>query len=137
MLALTITGKPMPCPRPRCTRKGRVYMPASYQLHKQSLVMDMRRAKILQNWIPSKETPLKLTIHFLFKRPVRIKNQDVNPIPKPTKPDIDNLTKTIMDALQDAEVIIDDRQIVHIDSKKWYARKGEQAHTNILLEVIK
>lgn len=137
MLILTISGTPMSCPRPRATKHGRIYMPPEYQLHKKSICMEMRRAKILQQWNCDDETPLKLEIHFFFKRPKVKKGKGEQPEPKTTKPDVDNLVKTIMDSLQDAEIIKDDKTIVEIHAKKWHARKNEQPHTNIILEVSK
>lgn len=135
MLVLTIQGKPMACPRPRATRRGRVYMPSTYTAHKIAISKDLRVAKVLQNWTHNDGTPLKLEVHFLFKRPQKMKGKE--PVHKTTKPDIDNLVKTIMDTLQDAEIIKDDKCVVEIHARKWYARKGEQAHTNLILEEIK
>jgi Holliday junction resolvase RusA-like endonuclease len=137
MLVLTIPGKPMACPRPRATRRGRVYMPNNYMEHKKAISQDLRRAKILQDWIHDDETPLKLELHFLFKRPKNKKGKGTQPEAKTTKPDIDNLTKTIMDTLQDAGIIKDDKCIIEIHARKWYARKGEQSHTNLILEKIR
>lgn len=44
---------------------------------------------------------------------------------KQTKPDIDNLVKAVLDALQDAEVLKDDSLVIGIMASKYFGAKLE------------
>lgn len=54
-------------------------------------------------------------------------------IPKSTKPDADNLAKTVLDAMTRALVWHDDGQVWRLDVRTWYAAKGEDPHVAILV----
>lgn len=118
---------PIGSPRPRFRNTGRfvqTYMPASYTSHK----------KFIQNQLPKKmlNTQLKVSLYFYFKPPKSwSKKQKLIAIGqyKRTKPDIDNLIKTVLDAAND-HLWKDDNQIVEIHSFKQYAEEPK-----IILEV--
>lgn len=54
-------------------------------------------------------------------------------IPHAGRPDVDNLSKTVLDALTLAEVWMDDGQVWRLDSRTWYAAEGESAQVQILI----
>ena len=129
MLVLTIQGKPWHV-LDQGQREGDVYI---CQAHTPLIKWQSRKIYGLQRYCktgPYDETPCDGS-SFFFKRP-QLKGKE--PVHKTSKPDVDNLVKTIMDTLQDAEIIKDDKCIVEIHARKWYARKGEQAHTNLMLD---
>lgn len=111
---------PMSSPRPRFRNAGKfvqTYMPKTYTDHKQSLRWQMPMLMI--------DEPIKLTIEFYFpllkswskKKHIAMVGQY-----KRTKPDIDNLIKTVLDAAN-GHLWNDDNQIVEIRSFKKYAEE--------------
>ncbi|MGG6828755.1 UNVERIFIED_CONTAM: RusA family crossover junction endodeoxyribonuclease [Staphylococcus haemolyticus] len=111
---------PIGSPRPRFSRRGsfiQTYMPASYTAHK----------RYIQDQLPKEmlNTQLKVSLYFYFKPPKSwSKNQKLIAIGqyKRTKPDIDNLIKTVLDAANN-HLWRDDNQIVEIHSFKQYAEE--------------
>ena len=78
-----------------------------------------------KEWKPL-EGPLSLTLIFSLKRPKSHYNSkgDIKPnAPNRVmaKPDLDNLAKAVMDALTNAGIWLDDKQVVHVDMRKQYA----------------
>lgn len=111
---------PMSSPRPRFRNTGKfvqTYMPKKYTDHKKDLQWQMPMLMI--------DEPIKLTIEFHFpllkswskKKHVAMVGQY-----KRTKPDIDNLIKTVLDAAN-GHLWNDDNQIVEITSFKKYAEE--------------
>lgn len=112
--------EPIGSPRPRFRNAGKfiqTYMPTSYTKHK----------AYIQSQLPKKmlNSRLKVSIYFYFAPPKSwTKNQKLISIGqyKRTKPDIDNLIKTVLDAAND-HLWKDDNQIAHIESFKQYAEE--------------
>lgn len=114
MIRIPLRGKPKP--RPRVTSNG-TYMPPDYMEWKKS-VFD----ELLAQGLPQAgkiEGNLKLIVRFgsdfmdlqLFKLDeVRAKH---------VRADVDNLVGGIMDALQDAGIIVNDAQIVAVEAVTW------------------
>lgn len=118
---------PIGSPRPRFRNTGRfvqTYMPASYTKHKDFIREQM--PNVLLNG------ELKVTLSFYFEPPKSWSNRKrllaIGQY-KRTKPDIDNLIKTVLDAAND-HLWKDDNQIVEIHSFKQYAEEPK-----IILEV--
>ncbi|MCG2556919.1 RusA family crossover junction endodeoxyribonuclease [Staphylococcus epidermidis] len=113
---------PIGSPRPRFKKVGRyvqTYMPTSYTKHK----------TYIQKQIPKLLTDkkLKVSLYFYFEPPKSwSKKQKLISIGqyKRTKPDIDNLIKTVLDAAND-HLWKDDNQIAHIESFKQYAEEAK------------
>ncbi|MFQ3853375.1 RusA family crossover junction endodeoxyribonuclease [Staphylococcus sp. 2S1] len=109
---------PMASPRPRFRNNGKyvqTYMPSKYTNHKKNIQAQMPNLMI--------DTPIKLTIEFhfpLLKSWSKKKHVAMIGQYKVTKPDIDNLIKTVLDATN-KHVWQDDNQIVEIASFKKYA----------------
>ena len=64
--------------------------------------------------------PITLTIHFGMKKPVRHPKR--HSIPHITKPDLDKLERTVLDALTDV-VYFDDAQVNEVHKRKEYSDK--------------
>lgn len=109
---------PIGSPRPRFRNTGRfvqTYMPTSYTKHKDYIREQMPETLLDKN--------LKVMLLFYFKPPKSwSKRKKLLAIGqyKRTKPDIDNLIKTVLDAANE-KVWNDDNQIVEIRSIKQYA----------------
>ena len=109
---------PIGSPRPRFRNTGRfvqTYMPTSYTKYKDFIREQMPNALL--------DGELKVTLSFYFKPPKSWSNRKkllaIGQY-KRTKPDIDNLIKTVLDAAN-KKVWQDDNQIVEISSLKQYA----------------
>ena len=108
---------PMASPRPRFRNAGKfvqTYMPTNYTKHKEYLRNQMTALGI--------EGPIKVSIEFYFPmlKSWSKKKQAASVLTyKVTKPDIDNLLKTLMDAANN-HVWKDDNQIVEVHSFKKY-----------------
>lgn len=109
---------PMASPRPRFSKRGnyvQTYMPATYTAHKAFIQKQMPKAML--------ENDLIVTIEFLFNPPQSWSNKKRLAMIgqyKRTKPDIDNLIKTVLDAAN-KHLWKDDNQIVEVRSFKKYA----------------
>lgn len=130
-----IEGRPMPCPRPRATRQGRVYLPTEYTKRKKEIAIKIQEA--MGERVRFKG-PLSVSIFFLHPR---IKSLQTKKAPserqfKSTRPDLDNLAKTILDACTEAELWFDDSQVAQLVIVDMYAAKGEEAHTEVTLEAL-
>lgn len=109
---------PIGSPRPRFANRGKfvqTYMPATYTAHKAFIQKQMPKAMLENNLI--------VTIEFLFNPPQSWSNKKRLAMIgqyKRTKPDIDNLIKTVLDAAN-KHLWKDDNQIVEVRSFKKYA----------------
>jgi len=54
-------------------------------------------------------------------------------VPKPNGPDADNVAKAVLDAMQGAEVIADDRQVVRLVVEKWTAAGDQMPGVSVTL----
>lgn len=123
-------NKPMASPRPRFRKMQRfvqTYMPTHYTKHKKFIADQMPEIKSSKN--------IKLTIEFYFpplKSWPKKKLSEMLMRYKNTKPDLDNLLKTVLDAGND-RLWLDDNQIVDIRThKKW----DSTARTVLIVEEL-
>lgn len=113
---------PIGSPRPRFANRGKfvqTYMPATYTAHKAFIQKQMPKAMLENNLI--------VTIEFLFNPPQSWSNKKRLAMIgqyKRTKPDIDNLIKTVLDAAN-KHLWKDDNQIVEVRSFKKYADESK------------
>ena len=109
---------PIGSPRPRFSKRGnfvQTYMPATYTAHKAFIQKQMPKVML--------KSDLIVTIEFLFNPPKSWSNKkrlEMIGQYKRTKPDIDNLIKTVLDAAN-KHLWKDDNQIVEVRSFKKYA----------------
>lgn len=135
MIDVWIPGDPVSQGRPRFVRRGR-YMgaidPERSRLWKHHARGYIREA--MKDAAPLLG-PLELSVLFVFSCPAShcAKPTKRNPEPAPTprrwresRPDIDNLTKAVMDA-SNGLIFEDDCQIVRLDARKVWGRQGEDA----------
>lgn len=121
IITFTHVGKPIPLQRPRFSRTGRVYNPNK---------CDQRQfAANVEQYKP--QTPLsgaiRITLKYVFKRPKSHfgtgRNSAILKSSAPrfhtTKPDVDNLVKFTLDAMNGV-FFMDDKQVVDIRATKVY-----------------
>jgi Holliday junction resolvase RusA-like endonuclease len=127
--AAWVEGDPKPQPRPRVTRRGHAYNPATADVWKRAI-----KAKIASDFAdcaPLITSLCSLRITFFLPRPKSLKGFAA--FPHGRRPDIDNLCKAVMDAMTDAKLIHDDGSIYHLSADKWYAGEDMPAGAKITL----
>jgi len=127
-ITFTIPGEPVPQPRPRVSTRGgfaRAYVPKDHAVHayRQAVAAAARAASVADTG-----EPLNVVIDAVFSRPKSHLNAaGVKPTaPRLPRPDVDNLAKAVLDALQD--VIGDDTCVGRLVVEKTY---GSEARTTV------
>jgi len=120
----TVEGDPVPQPRPRVSTRGgcaRAYVPKAHPVHayRQTLAAAARVAGV-----PATNEPLNVVIDAVFARkPSHMNKSGVKPTaPRLPRPDVDNIGKAVLDALQD--VVGDDTCVARLVVEKSYGSEG-------------
>tara|TARA_Y100001938_G_scaffold22378_1_gene28819 strand:- start:5406 stop:5810 length:405 start_codon:yes stop_codon:yes gene_type:complete len=118
-------------PRPKINRgTGRAYYPQKYIDFKRRAALELRLF-----WKqPTIITAIDIRLVFLFAKPkskIRKRTATQRLIRWNSKGDLDNAVKSVLDVLQDAEVIKNDSQVWRINAEMWWAGVDEQPHTAI------
>ena len=127
-VTFTIAGEPVPQPRPRVSTAGgfaRAYVPKEHPVHayRHSLAAAARAAGLSETG-----EPLNVVIDAVFQRPKSHMNKAgvKATAPRLPRPDVDNIAKAVLDALQD--VIGDDTTVARLVVEKSY---GTEARTTV------
>ncbi len=127
-VTFTIAGEPVPQPRPRVSTRGgfaRAYVPKEHPVHayRKAIAEAADEAGLV-----AQDEPLNVVIDAVFERPKSHLNKaGVKPTaPRLPRPDVDNLAKAVLDALQD--VIGDDTLVARLVVEKSY---GQEARTTV------
>jgi len=123
-ITFEVSGDPVPQPRPRVSTRGgfaRAYVPAKHPVHayRQSLAAAARGAGLTETG-----EPLNVVIDAVFVRPKsHMRKAGIRPdAPRLPRPDVDNIGKAVLDALQD--VIGDDTNVSRLVVEKSYGTEG-------------
>ena len=128
-ISFTVVGGPKGQPRPRAfvhaaTGKARVYDAGTAEGWKSAIALAARP------YLPSEpfDCPIGLSIEFNMPRPKRLmrKRDPDGPLRHTAKPDLDNLTKAVMDALTAIGMWRDDALVSSQCVSKWYAGKSQR-----------
>ena len=134
--SFSVIGTPAPQPRPRMTRAGRTYNPPSADAWKQA---------VREEWTslnsPAFLNGLRLRLSFLLPRPASHYTSKgaltkSAPLKAVAKPDVDNLAKAVMDALENAGAFANDCAVLSLTVSKSYAMLPEGAGCLITLSEI-
>ena len=125
----TVYGEPIGKGRPRFARRGaftHAYTPEKTKTYEDE-IRYMARAAMGAS--PPLETPVTVAIYIRVEIPKSFSKQKrkdaLEGILKPTKkPDIDNVAKCHLDAIQGGIIILDDKQVVNLHVTKVYAEIG-------------
>ena len=127
-VVFTVPGEPVPQPRPRVSTRGgfaRAYVPKDHAVHayRQAVAAAARAASVADTG-----EPLNVVIDAVFSRPKsHMSKSGVKPdAPRLPRPDVDNIAKSVLDALQ--EVIGDDTCVARLVVEKSY---GQEARTTV------
>ena len=88
--------------------------------HRQVVAWNLRSRATASEWPLGYTGPVSVDIFFQFARP---KSHNPGPERHTYKPDLDKLTRLVLDALTVSEVIKDDSQVVEIHAYKDWATK--------------
>lgn len=120
----TVKGDPVPQPRPRVSTRGgfaRAYVPKAHPVHayRQAISAAAQAANV-----PATDEPLNVVIDAVFARPKsHMRKNGVKPdAPRLPRPDVDNIGKAVLDALQD--VVGDDTCVARLVVEKSYGTEG-------------
>jgi Holliday junction resolvase RusA-like endonuclease len=123
-IAFSVEGDPVPQPRPRVSTRGgfaRAYVPSTHPVHayRQSIAAAARGAGLGETG-----EPLNVVIDAVFGRPKSHMNKAgvKATAPRLPRPDVDNIGKAVLDALQD--VIGDDTMVSRLVVEKSYGTQG-------------
>ena len=127
-VSFTVAGQPVPQPRPRVSTAGgfaRAYVPKDHAVHayREAIAEAARGAGLTTTG-----EVLNVVIDAVFERPKsHMRKAGVKPdAPKLPRPDVDNLAKAVLDALQD--VMGDDSLVGRLVVEKSY---GTEARTTV------
>lgn len=118
----TISQAPVPASRPRVTKWG-TYYPKTYKDWKDKASGFFSKPAAVASG------PLHVQLEVICKRPQKLTTD----IPVG---DVDNYAKAALDAVNDAGIWGDDKQVVSLHVVKRYAGKGEEPRTHIEIHSI-
>lgn len=110
-------GEVMGAPRPRFTKTGRTYMPEKYAAHKETIASAYRTAGGA-----ALDGPVSVAIDVARRLP-KSRPKRVEEEPDTFKPDVDNVAKSVLDALNGV-AYADDKQVVDLRVTKHPRRRG-------------
>ena len=127
-LTFSVPGEPVPQPRPRVSTRGgfaRAYVPAKHPVH--AYRQALAEAAVAAGLSETGE-PLNVVIDAVFRRPKsHMRKSGVKAdAPRLPRPDVDNIAKAVLDALQD--VMGDDSLVARLVVEKSY---GQEARTTV------
>ena len=135
-----VFGKPIPKGRPRVTKTGRAYTPKRTLTH-EALVRAAAEDALEKAGLPTFAGPVGINLLILHQRPkTRPKAipldtwKEKRVMFKPTRPDIDNTIKTVLDGLD--TVLLDDAQVVALSVTDNYAPPGMEAQTIVHIREV-
>lgn len=128
-ITFSVPGDPVPQPRPRITTRGKhghAYTPADHPIHAYRAAV-AAAARAAGAGVHGE--PVQVVIDFIFKRPKsHLRKAGVKAdAPRLPRPDIDNLEKAVLDALNGV-AWEDDTQVACVVKEKSY---GTEARTTV------
>lgn len=136
MNKLFIPGVPISSARPRVTRNG-TFLPKKSREYKKTI----QEHYIRNNGGDYGDVPVEMMLWFIFPIPKSYSKKKRKQIQEREyaymgKPDIDNLEKSIMDALNGL-AYKDDAQVVSLFSVKTYTERPEDVGVRIIIGTVK
>ena len=135
-MIIFIPGDPVAQPRPKVSTRGgfaRAYVDAKHPIHefKQAI-----RSAYVNAGGELLDGPVQMSIDCYFARPKgHNKKRRLHREYKTTKPDSDNLGKSILDALNEI-AYKDDGQVWYLTVKKWYCGPYDQPGAVISIQAM-
>ena len=138
ILHITLDGKPYPQPRVKVGKFGSYYS-AKHKAKLKDTAAQIQQQVKTAGWKVTTE-PIEISITTISPCPKRLHKQVVSMgkrLYKPTIPDIDNYSKYILDCITKSNLVwSDDKQVVVLHQKDFYARVEEEPCTQITIQTI-
>jgi Holliday junction resolvase RusA-like endonuclease len=127
-ITIILEGTPVPKGRPRFGN-GRAYTPKRTKDYENALKALIKEQKI--------EGPIEVLLNAVFPRPQRLmpKKYPDGLILHTKRPDLDNIIKAVLDALN--KTLQDDAQVCTIHAYKYYAERNQNARTEVTIRTAK
>ena len=124
-ITITLKGTPVPKGRPRFGN-GRAYTPKRTKDYESALKALIKEQDI--------QGPIEVTLLAIFPRPQRLmpKKYHDGLIKHTKRPDLDNIIKAVLDALN--KTLKDDAQVCTIHAYKYYAERSNQPRTVVIIK---
>ncbi len=131
LISFTVHGDPVGKGRPRITTRGgfvRSYTPDKTRDY-ECLVADIAHREMMNHGLMPTYDSVRVEIdaHFAIPKSYSKKKHEqaiCDEIKPMVKPDIDNIAKAILDAMNKT-IYIDDKQVVELDVRKFYTDEKE------------
>jgi Holliday junction resolvase RusA-like endonuclease len=132
--SFTVAGLPVAQPRPRVTRFG-THVPKEHAIHGYRNSIAAAFLNLNEVYRQPFNDAVCVSITFWFPRTQAMiwKTRPMLPAPKMTKPDIDNLCKSVLDALEDAGAYQHDSQVCELTAQKWFVQGHAEPRTGICI----
>lgn len=120
-ITFTVHGKPKGKGRPRFTRHGHAYTPATTKAAEEEIL----RAYLISAGTAHLHTgPVHAAITAIFQPPAKLRKQERQRLiddaaPHLSKPDADNIAKLVLDSLN-GYLFLDDGQVSNLVAEKYY-----------------
>jgi len=127
-LTFTVRGNPVPQPRARVTARGKfahAYTPKAHPVHDYRKAIAVGAAAFPAMCGGLSEQPISVTIKLTFERPPSHLNKSgiKASAPRLPKPDVDNVAKAVLDAINGV-AWHDDSQVAELIVRKSYGTAG-------------
>lgn len=135
MFSFKVDGKPIAKARPRVARNGVIYTPKTTQ-DAERRIRDAFLEAVEHSDYEFDEGSVCVNIDFIFAPPkstTKARAKTIIGEPRPKKPDVDNLCKTVLDALN-GFAWDDDNQVTHLSARKVY---GTEDSTIVTIEELR
>jgi len=125
MIKFTVVGKPTPQGSKRgfVTKHGKVAMVeqagVALKNWRNAITATAIQQRIKQNWDGYADGPVGVILVFGMKKPLKPKYST-----PAVRPDIDKLTRAVLDALTDSHIWKDDSQVIDLKVEKTYGDPG-------------
>lgn len=136
LIKALIPGRPQPKERPR-HNAGRVYTPSKTRNWEAAAALQLRAATPIRGYTGAVSVRIVAVWSRPKRRPASIAPEDWSGdgrLWRPAVPDLDNVEKCCLDAIQAAGVLVDDRIVCVLESAKVYGATGEDDHVEITIE---
>ena len=128
IFSVTIPGIPVPTPRPRVAFQGgraHAYISGRALAYRHHIIASLRLAGAPRGIANT----VAVEVAFALPRPKRL---GAGPAQwHRSRPDVDNLSKSVLDALVDAGVLSDDAVVAELVARKLHAGSSVEPHTTI------
>lgn len=136
---VTIWGKPIATERTRFDARRKIAYKPSKTRNAMSRRIVLIKQHINQNSLPMIENePIRVELDFYHPRPKRLmrKKDPSEPIPKTTKPDVDNLAKLILDSATQSGLWADDNLITQLEIRDWFVEKTTEPKSVMIVKTL-